>query len=220
MTEAEERARDRVEQDPALAEYAYVLLDDPLLLGLTKYESGLSDTEELELHRHFTWLAAADRFDVLEWAAFTAQEWREFLEERLEVLQEEVSLLLIKKDDRELQSINHTLASAGRALPGNTAAAAGLILQATRRLEMFANKYHKVRKLEPLAAIGERIRAGGQKGHATRYGSPEEKESRRAQYQAYLEKVRAECPAMSLTQARAVTAKHFNVSLRTMEKYT
>lgn len=223
-----ERAEERVKNYPALSEFRYVLIDDPLLVGPPRFEFTYNDEDQTKLEEHYRWVSTADRFELLEWAADAAREYREFLVETLKDTRSQVRELLKKNPagarGRDLREIERTLQSAERTLDHDLQTGAGFLLQGIRALERYCYNYHDERLLrehfELLAVIVERIRAGAQKGHTARYGTPEDKARTRAAYQAYVDKIHAECPLMSITHVRALTAKHFNVSLRTIEKYT
>lgn len=226
-----ERAADRVDSYPAFAEYRYVLLDDPLLYGPTRYVWGYSDEDRVKIKSHYKWLCTATEAEILECAVSLAQEFHEFLHEKLYDLQNDVKYQLERTKDepmiRDLRSVERVLYCAETALiQDDVKSAADFVYSAINDIAKCAYKYHDERKLkerlkwlEPLARIGERVRAGGKKSHVGTYGTPEDKKQRKAEYLAYIKELLKKSPQLKLTHARNMAAEHFNVSLRTIEKY-
>jgi hypothetical protein len=212
MTAANDEARTRVEEDPALLEYRYFLLDDPLLYGSIWFERSPSRRAKTELEAHYRWVCKTDTLTLLEWAVAQSREFREFLRERTEEFQSELTYFSNKtendKEKRVLQGIQELVDNIQ--LNRNLTEAANFLFHAIRQLERYVY-------LNPLIERGQKELADSRRGHNHTYGEAKEK---RKKYQPYIEELRKASPRIPLSETRKIAAKFFKVSVRTIERYT
>jgi len=70
------------------------------------------------------------------------------------------------------------------------------------------------------AKLGARMRRGQKKGHAARYGTADEKAVLYAQYQAEVDRLRAENPHLKRNRICLMAAVKFHVTEKTVKRHT
>jgi hypothetical protein len=77
-----------------------------------------------------------------------------------------------------------------------------------------------VRDKEPDARRGQKVSQGARKGHEARYGTGAEKNEEHQRYQQQVDSLRRRKPLLSKTSISRLVANKFEVSPRTIRRYT
>ena len=163
-----EQARKRIMQDPALREYVYLLIEDPLLDGPTRYERPLSIEDEERLKKHYDWLCSATSKELIEWAEYQIWDFSDMLHGYISDLRYDIAGILSHTKEewrrRSAQRLSDLIDRGESALQDRRLNDAGnFICQAILANGNHARHYHDERK-KPLIEIGEKVRRHLQEG--------------------------------------------------------
>jgi hypothetical protein len=155
------RATKCVEGSAQLRPHHYVLLEDPLQHGPTRYASVPTDVDEINAHHHFLWLVGATKADVSQFAEWAekdlADQLREYLSDVLyacEAPRTSVDPILRERLQQTAQLANRGLENLDRQTLSD---AAGHTWESMRSVDRAFDDYHqRLQKLpKPFVVLRE-----------------------------------------------------------------
>jgi hypothetical protein len=224
-----EKAAERIENDPFLAEYKYFFLEDPLLYGPTRFVLGYTDDDRAEIDNHYRWLCTTSSKDLLEWAVSAARDFREILDENLYVLQNDVKYLFKHTTDestiRRIQNVKQTIQYAKNALAQNDIkSATGFVYSAIQNMVEHSCVYHEKReinglieKYRPLAEKRINRIEALKKAHRETFKDQIEKWPK---IQSFINEAHKKFPLMPYSELKKMAMKEFNLSYKTVSRRT